>query len=103
MSVNCYIIAENSVSKYYRGGSFDLANKSRTDIFSITRIILTLTLSATLLTMAHLRRGLKAMLEKSPDDIVFLSALRTPVTRSFKGKLASAHAEELLATVRIAI
>ncbi|PON24577.1 3-ketoacyl-CoA thiolase [Trichoderma gamsii] len=49
--------------------------------------------------MAHLRRGLKAMLEKSPDDIVFLSALRTPVTRSFKGKLASAHAEELLATV----
>lgn len=52
--------------------------------------------------MAHLRKGLKAMLEKNPDDIVFLSALRTPVTRSFKGKLASAHAEQLLATVRIA-
>ncbi|KAK1244179.1 hypothetical protein MKX08_002317 [Trichoderma sp. CBMAI-0020] len=49
--------------------------------------------------MAHLKRGLKAMLEKSPDDIVFLSALRTPVTRSFKGKLASAHAEQLLATL----
>jgi acetyl-CoA acyltransferase 1 len=53
--------------------------------------------------MAHLRRGLKAILEKSPDDIVFLSALRTPVTRSFKGKLASAHAEQLLATVSVAI
>ncbi|PTB42614.1 hypothetical protein M441DRAFT_138040 [Trichoderma asperellum CBS 433.97] len=49
--------------------------------------------------MAHLKKGLKAILEKSPDDIVFLSALRTPVTRSFKGKLANAHAEQLLATV----
>ncbi|KAM0253108.1 hypothetical protein ACHAQJ_007384 [Trichoderma viride] len=53
--------------------------------------------------MAHLRKGLKAMLEKSPDDIVFLSALRTPVTRSYKGNLKNAQAEQLLATVLQAI
>lgn len=86
---------------YYRGWPLYRTHISQTHVFSITRIILTLALSATLLTMAHFRKGLKAMLEKSPDDIVFLSALRTPVTRSFKGKLASAHAEQLLATVRI--
>ncbi|KAG9245622.1 Thiolase, N-terminal domain-containing protein [Calycina marina] len=46
-----------------------------------------------------IRRGLKEILRKDPSDIVILSSLRTPITRSYKGSLRSAYAEELLATV----
>ena len=50
--------------------------------------------------MAYLQKGLKNILQKQPCDVVFLSALRTPVTPAFKGGLREAHAEEMLATVR---
>ena len=46
-----------------------------------------------------IRRGLKEILRKDPSDIVILSSLRTPITRSYKGQLKDAYPEELLATV----
>ncbi|KAH7175432.1 Thiolase, N-terminal domain-containing protein [Dactylonectria macrodidyma] len=45
------------------------------------------------------RRGLSAVLTKAPTDTVILSALRTPVCRSYKGGLKDAFPEELLANV----
>jgi acetyl-CoA acyltransferase 1 len=45
------------------------------------------------------RRGLREILKKEPADIVILSSLRTPITRSYKGHLKDAYPEELLATV----
>jgi acetyl-CoA acyltransferase 1 len=44
-------------------------------------------------------QGLKNILRKHPTDVVFLSALRTPVTRAKKGGLRDSHDHELLATV----
>jgi acetyl-CoA acyltransferase 1 len=44
-------------------------------------------------------RGVKNILRKHPTDVVFLSALRTPVTRAKKGRLRDSHDHELLATV----
>ncbi|KAF7168519.1 hypothetical protein CNMCM5623_001539 [Aspergillus felis] len=41
-------------------------------------------------------RGLRQVLQKSPSDIVILSALRTPVTRAKKGGFKDAYPEELL-------
>ncbi|MCJ1310778.1 hypothetical protein MMC25_004445 [Agyrium rufum] len=46
-----------------------------------------------------LKRGLSSLLQKSPNDITILSALRTPLTRAKKGGLKDAYPEELLATV----
>lgn len=46
-----------------------------------------------------IRKGLKEILRKDPSDIVILSSLRTPVTRSYKGGLKDAYPEELLASV----
>ncbi|KAF4306523.1 3-ketoacyl-thiolase [Botryosphaeria dothidea] len=46
-----------------------------------------------------IQKGAKNILQKNPNDIVFLSALRTPVTRSKKGGLKDAYDHELLATV----
>jgi acetyl-CoA acyltransferase 1 len=45
------------------------------------------------------RRGLSNILKESPNDIVILSLLRTPITRANKGHLKDAYAEELLAAV----
>ncbi|KAL8280997.1 hypothetical protein RQP46_006676 [Phenoliferia psychrophenolica] len=44
------------------------------------------------------RHGLKAILTKRPDDIVFVSSLRTPIGK-FKGGLKDMYPEELLAHV----
>ncbi|RHZ67903.1 uncharacterized protein CDV56_104749 [Aspergillus thermomutatus] len=44
-------------------------------------------------------RGLRQVLQKSPSDIVILSALRTPVTRAKKGGFKDAYPEELLTHV----
>ncbi|KAJ5178104.1 uncharacterized protein N7500_000803 [Penicillium coprophilum] len=44
-------------------------------------------------------RGLRQVLQKSPNDIVILSSLRTPVTRAKKGGFKDAYPEELLASV----
>ncbi|ROW06298.1 hypothetical protein VPNG_08083 [Cytospora leucostoma] len=48
---------------------------------------------------ATLPKGLKAVVSKSPHDIVVLSALRTPICRSYKGQLKDAYPEELLSVV----
>ncbi|KAK4620132.1 3-ketoacyl-CoA thiolase, peroxisomal [Fulvia fulva] len=46
-----------------------------------------------------IQKGTKSILQKNPNDIVFLSALRTPVTRAKKGGFKDAHDHELLAHV----
>ncbi|KAF2115682.1 Thiolase, N-terminal domain-containing protein [Lophiotrema nucula] len=46
-----------------------------------------------------IQKGVKNILQKNPHDVVFLSALRTPVTRAKKGGLANAYDHELLAAV----
>lgn len=46
-----------------------------------------------------LRKGLKNILTKHPDDVVILSSLRTPITRANKGHFKDAYPEELLAAV----
>lgn len=49
--------------------------------------------------MSFLQKGAKNILQKHPNDIVFLSALRTPVTRAKKGGFKDAHDHELLSHV----
>ncbi|KAK2599827.1 hypothetical protein N8I77_011550 [Diaporthe amygdali] len=49
--------------------------------------------------MAALPKGVSAVLSKAPTDIVILSSLRTPITRSYKGQLKDAYPEELLSVV----
>ncbi|OAQ73606.1 acetyl-CoA C-acetyltransferase [Pochonia chlamydosporia 170] len=44
-------------------------------------------------------RGVANILAKSPTDIVILSSVRTPITRSYKGQFKDAYPEELLASV----
>ncbi|CAO2647953.1 Nn.00g088750.m01.CDS01 [Neocucurbitaria sp. VM-36] len=46
-----------------------------------------------------IQKGLKNVLQKNPQDVVFLSALRTPVTRAKKGGLRDAYDHELLGAV----
>ncbi|KAI9820180.1 MAG: hypothetical protein M1827_005802 [Pycnora praestabilis] len=46
-----------------------------------------------------IQKGLKNVLQKNPQDIVFLSAVRTPTTRAKKGGLKDAYPEELLSVV----
>jgi len=41
-------------------------------------------------------KGLKYVLQKSPQDVVILSSVRTPMTRAKKGGLKDAYPEELL-------
>jgi hypothetical protein len=52
-----------------------------------------------IVTMAFIQKGIKNILQKNPNDVVFLSALRTPVTRAKKGGLRDAYDHELLAAV----
>lgn len=47
-----------------------------------------------------IQRGVKNILQKQPHDVVILSALRTPVTKSYKGGLKDAYDHELLYHVR---
>ncbi len=46
-----------------------------------------------------IQKGTKNILSKQPHDIVFLSALRTPVTRAKKGGFKDAYDHEMLASV----
>lgn len=46
-----------------------------------------------------LPKGLSSILTKSPSDTVILSALRTPICRSYRGQLKDAYPEELLSVV----
>ncbi|MBW0551778.1 hypothetical protein O181_091493, partial [Austropuccinia psidii MF-1] len=45
------------------------------------------------------RKGLSALLERYPSDVVLITALRTPVARSFRGSFKDAYPEELLANI----
>ncbi|KAF2738162.1 thiolase [Polyplosphaeria fusca] len=45
------------------------------------------------------QKGVKNILQKNPSDVVFLSALRTPITRAKKGGLKDAYDHEMLAAV----
>lgn len=49
--------------------------------------------------MAFVQKGIKNILQKNPNDVVILSALRTPVTRAKKGGLRDAYDHELLGAV----
>jgi acetyl-CoA acyltransferase 1 len=49
--------------------------------------------------MSFLQRGARNILSKSPNDVVILSALRTPVTRAKKGGFKDAYDHQLLAAV----
>lgn len=49
--------------------------------------------------MAFVQKGLKNILQKTPNDVVILSALRTPVTRAKKGGLRDAYDHEMLGAV----
>ncbi len=40
-----------------------------------------------------LPKGIAAVLRKTPSDVVILSALRTPVTRAYRGRLKDAYPE----------
>ncbi|KAK3114910.1 hypothetical protein LTR53_006284 [Teratosphaeriaceae sp. CCFEE 6253] len=46
-----------------------------------------------------IQKGARNILQKNPNDVVFLSALRTPVTRAKKGGFNTAHDHELLSHV----
>lgn len=46
-----------------------------------------------------IQKGVKNILQKNPQDVVFLSALRTPVTRAKKGGLRDAYDHEMLGAV----
>lgn len=49
--------------------------------------------------MVLFKRGLQNILQKNSTDVVFVSALRTPVTRAKKGGFKDAYPEELVAHV----
>lgn len=50
-----------------------------------------------------IQKGAKNILQKSPNDVVFLTSLRTPVTRAKKGGLRDTYDHEMLAAVLKAI
>jgi acetyl-CoA acyltransferase 1 len=51
--------------------------------------------------MVLFKRGLQSILQKNASDVVFVSALRTPLTRAKKGGFKDAYPEELLSHVRL--
>jgi acetyl-CoA acyltransferase 1 len=51
--------------------------------------------------MAAFNKVARNVLQKSPNDVVLLSAVRSPINRSFKGGFKDAHPEDILMPVRI--
>jgi acetyl-CoA acyltransferase 1 len=49
--------------------------------------------------MAAFKRIARNVLQKSPNDVVLLSAVRSPINRSFKGGFKDAHPEDILMPV----
>lgn len=49
--------------------------------------------------MAAFNRVARNVLQKSPNDVVLLSAVRSPINRSFKGGYKDAHPEDILMPV----
>jgi acetyl-CoA acyltransferase 1 len=50
--------------------------------------------------MATFNKVARNVLQKSPNDVVLLSAVRSPISRSFKGGYKDAHPEDILMPVR---
>jgi hypothetical protein len=51
--------------------------------------------------MAAFNKVARNVLQKSPNDVVLLSAVRSPINRSFKGGYKDAHPEDILMPVRL--
>jgi acetyl-CoA acyltransferase 1 len=49
--------------------------------------------------MAAFSKAARNVLHKSPNDVVLLSAVRSPISRSFKGGYKDAHPEDILMPV----
>ena len=49
--------------------------------------------------MATLRTAARKITQKSPNDVVVLAAVRSPVTRAFKGGFKDAFPEDILGPV----
>ncbi|KAJ4249150.1 hypothetical protein NW762_012485 [Fusarium torreyae] len=49
--------------------------------------------------MAAIRLAGRGLLTKTPDDVVILSAVRSPITRAFKGGFSNAWPEDILGPV----
>jgi len=50
--------------------------------------------------MASFRNTARNILQKSANDVVVLSAVRSPITRAFKGGFRNAYPEDILGPVR---
>jgi acetyl-CoA acyltransferase 1 len=50
--------------------------------------------------MAAFNKVARNVLQKSPNDVVLLSTVRSPINRSFKGGYKDAHPEDILMPVR---
>lgn len=50
-----------------------------------------------------LTRAAKEVLKKSPNDVVVLSSVRSPIARAYKGGFKDAYPEEILMPVRESI
>lgn len=72
-------------------------NLHHRDLPSKCSHLLTSTWSAS---MASFNRVARNALQKSPNDVVLLSAVRSPINRSFKGGFKDAHPEDILMPVR---
>jgi acetyl-CoA acyltransferase 1 len=53
--------------------------------------------------MASFSKAARNVLHKSPNDVVLLSAVRSPINRSFKGGYKDAHPEDILMPVSVGI
>jgi acetyl-CoA acyltransferase 1 len=53
--------------------------------------------------MAAFNKVARNVLQKSPNDVVLLSAVRSPINRSFKGGYKDAHPEDILMPVRMTV
>ncbi|KAF8860200.1 thiolase [Acephala macrosclerotiorum] len=49
--------------------------------------------------MASIRTGARRLSQKSPNDVVILAVVRSPVTRAFKGGFKDAYPEDILGPV----
>ncbi|RTE73901.1 hypothetical protein BHE90_011673 [Fusarium euwallaceae] len=49
--------------------------------------------------MSGITRSARALMTKSPNDVVVLSAIRSPITRSFKGGFKDAWPEDILGPI----
>ncbi len=49
--------------------------------------------------MTAIRTAARKLSQKSPNDVVVLAAVRSPVTRAFKGGFKDAYPEDILGPV----